>query len=223
MQEFRSSDGRPDSGTERIIFLHICCKKAMFCKLRNLLSLLVTVNPSQRPTVEKVKSHPWLMKDKDFPDDREEMILSQPDPDTAQAMEHLGFHANDIKNSLIRRKFNMSMVLYVLLHRQAGRKHGPTAQGQPINLGVTPFPSLEDHATFPLSPRRRGSEPAGQVAVVFLQSWDVWLELAGRSKRPKKCHWTCYSSVWPSEDDPHGEHALPTCHEWSCMRVLSGH
>uniref|UniRef100_A0A8C6W3P3 non-specific serine/threonine protein kinase n=1 Tax=Nannospalax galili TaxID=1026970 RepID=A0A8C6W3P3_NANGA len=136
----------------------IPCHLSKECQ--DLLRLLLTANPRRRPTLDEVGSHPWLMKDReDLPDDWEEMVPRQPDPAIMQAMKDLGFHAKDTKNSLINRKFNESMATYCLLHSQARQEHGPTSQAQPINPGVTPFPSLEDPATFNLAPRRRASEP----------------------------------------------------------------
>lgn len=132
-------------------------------ELRDLLSLLIAVNPRHRPTVNEIKSHPWLMKDKDnLIDEDELMIPSQPDPDIVRAMERLGFRRQDIKSSLIKRKMNQTMVTYCLLHSQACQRHGPTAQLHSLKPGVTPFPYLEDPVTIChlLSPRRRGSEPA---------------------------------------------------------------
>ncbi|CAH7305753.1 sperm motility kinase 2B [Phodopus roborovskii] len=131
-------------------------------ELRDLLSLLMTVNPNLRPTVAEVMAHPWLRVDvEDLPNRCEEMVPSLPDPAIVEAMEHIGFQAQDIKDSLHQRKFNQTMASYCLFQGQALQKHGCPTRAQPApNPGVTPFPSLEDPTAFPLEPRRRGSEPA---------------------------------------------------------------
>ncbi|XP_036024600.1 sperm motility kinase 2B-like [Onychomys torridus] len=129
-------------------------------ELQDLLSLLMTVNPKLRPTVDEVKTHPWLRKDTEaLPNHCEEMVPSLLDPAIVKAMEHIGFQAQDIKDSLHQRKFDQAMASYCLLQGQALQGHGCTTRAQATNPGATPFPSLEDPVAFPLAPRRRGSEP----------------------------------------------------------------
>ncbi|OBS76766.1 hypothetical protein A6R68_16783 [Neotoma lepida] len=70
-------------------------------ELRDLLSFLMTVSPRRRPTVDEVMTHPWLKKDVEaLPNACEEMVPSLPDPAILEAMEHIGFQAQDIKESL---------------------------------------------------------------------------------------------------------------------------
>uniref|UniRef100_A0A8C8W739 non-specific serine/threonine protein kinase n=1 Tax=Peromyscus maniculatus bairdii TaxID=230844 RepID=A0A8C8W739_PERMB len=129
-------------------------------ELQDLLSLLMTVNPRRRPTVDKVMTHPWLRNDTEAsPNGCEEMVPSLPDPAIVEAMKHIGFQAQDIKDSLQQRKFNQTMASYCLLKGQAIQWPSCTTLDQPVNPGVAPFPSLEDPVAFPLPPRRRSSEP----------------------------------------------------------------
>nr|XP_021499695.1 sperm motility kinase 1-like [Meriones unguiculatus] len=128
--------------------------------LQDLISLLLTVNPKLRPRVSKVMTHPWLRKDmEEFPNHCKEMIPSLPDSAIVEAMQHIGFQAQDIKESLQQRKYNQTMACYSLLQEQAQQGHGCPARARRMNPGVTPFPSLEDPAAFSLAPRRRRSEP----------------------------------------------------------------
>nr|XP_048277319.1 sperm motility kinase 2B-like [Myodes glareolus] len=130
-------------------------------ELRDLLSRLMTVNPRFRPTVTEVMTHPWLREDLEAsPNPCEEIVPSLPDPAIVEAMEYMGFQAQDIKDSLHQRKYNQTMASYCLLQEQALQGHGRTTRAQPVNPGLTPFPSLEDPAAFPIELRRRGSEPA---------------------------------------------------------------
>ncbi|XP_037065421.1 sperm motility kinase 2B-like [Peromyscus leucopus] len=129
-------------------------------ELRDLLSLLMTVNPRRRPTVDEVVTHPWLKKDMEAsPNYYEEMVPSLPDPAIVEAMKRIGFQAQDIKDSLQQRKYNQTMATYCLLKGQALQWPICTTLDQPVNPGVAPFPSLEDPVAFPLPPRRRSSEP----------------------------------------------------------------
>ncbi|KAK7806856.1 hypothetical protein U0070_026748 [Myodes glareolus] len=126
-------------------------------ELRDLLSRLMTVNPRFRPTVTEVMTHPWLREDLEAsPNPCEEIVPSLPDPAIVEAMEYMGFQAQDIKDSLHQRKYNQTMASYCLLQEQALQGHGCTTRAQPVNPGLTPFPSLEDPAAFPIELRRRG-------------------------------------------------------------------
>ncbi|KAK7806861.1 hypothetical protein U0070_026753 [Myodes glareolus] len=128
-------------------------------ELRDLLSRLMTVNPRFRPTVTEVMTHPWLREDLEAsPNPCEEIVPSLPDPAIVQAMEYMGFQAQDIKDSLRQRKYNQTMASYCLLQKQALQGHGCTTRAQPVNPGLTPFPSLEDPAAFPIELRRRGND-----------------------------------------------------------------
>ncbi|CAO2628823.1 Sperm motility kinase 2B [Lemmus lemmus] len=130
-------------------------------ELQDLLSCLMTVNPKFRPTVTEVMTHPWLREDLEAsPNHCEEMVPRLLNPSILEAMKYMGFKAQDIKDSLRQRKCNQTMATYYFLQEQALRRHGCTTQAQPVNPGVTPFPSLEDPTAFPLELRRRGSEPA---------------------------------------------------------------
>ncbi|XP_038195146.1 sperm motility kinase 2B-like [Arvicola amphibius] len=129
--------------------------------LQDLLSRLMTVNPKFRPTVTEVMTHPWLREDLEASTNQcEEMVPSLPDPAIVEAMEYMGFQAQDIKDSLRQRKYNQTMASYCLLQEQSLRRQDFTTPAQPMNPGATPFPSFEDPDAFPLELRRRGSEPA---------------------------------------------------------------
>ncbi|XP_051020315.1 sperm motility kinase 2A-like [Acomys russatus] len=130
-------------------------------ELRDLISLLLTVNPKYRPTINEVLTHPWLKKHTEgFHNHPEEMIPRLADPAVLKAMGYIGFKSQEIKNSLEKKTFNQAMACYYFLKGQILQGQGCTSKPPFLNPGVTPFPSLEDPAAFPLKPRRRGSEPA---------------------------------------------------------------
>ncbi|KAL1770189.1 sperm motility kinase 2B-like [Sigmodon hispidus] len=112
-------------------------------ELQDLLSLLMTVNPRFRPTVAEVMTHPWLRKDIEaLPNHCEEMVPSWPDPAIVEAMEYIGFQAQDIKESLRQRKFDQTMASYCLLQGQALQGHGCTIPAHPMSPGATPEDTL---------------------------------------------------------------------------------
>ncbi|XP_076782635.1 sperm motility kinase Y-like [Arvicanthis niloticus] len=129
-------------------------------ELEDLISCLLTVNPSYRPTVMDVMMHPWFKEDwKAFPNPYEELILIRPDHAIVEAMQSIGFQAKDIIESLIKRKYNCTMASYFLLQGQALQGHGCSAQAQPVSPVTAPFPTLETAAAFHLGLRRSGSAP----------------------------------------------------------------
>ncbi|XP_021485036.2 sperm motility kinase Z-like [Meriones unguiculatus] len=133
--------------------------------LRSMISLLLAVNAKQRPTVLDIMGHPWLQQAKltltihDFGD------TSYPDPKIMAAMENIGFGSQDIRKSLKHRKFNETMAAYHLLSHQACPHDGKKLQRKKMNSMLTPFPTPEDPATFPLFLRKGASEPSLQVLV----------------------------------------------------------
>ncbi|XP_218667.4 sperm motility kinase Z-like [Rattus norvegicus] len=133
--------------------------------LRSMISLLLTVNARQRPTAQDLSSHPWLQewgKTLTFHSNRD---TSFPNRDIMVAMENIGFHVQDIKESLKHKKFDETMATYLLLRVQACQNGGNYVQTKLLNPGVAPFPSAADPDTFPLPPRRRASEPSLKIVV----------------------------------------------------------
>ncbi|XP_052019044.1 sperm motility kinase 2A-like [Apodemus sylvaticus] len=127
-------------------------------ELDDLISILLSANPKHRPTVAEVMLHPWLTEDSEgFPDPCQELFHLKPDPAIIKAMGHLGFKAQEIKESLLERKYNEAMATYYFLRRQALQEFGIPTRAQPMNLLMTPFPSLHDPDSFQVG-RRRESE-----------------------------------------------------------------
>ncbi|XP_051020046.1 sperm motility kinase Z-like [Acomys russatus] len=131
--------------------------------LRSLISLLLTVNARQRPTVHDLMGHPWLQKGGKTLKMHYNRDTSYPDPRIMSAMGNIGFDIQEIRESLKHKKFNETTAAYHLLRCQARQEDGSKLQTKPMNPCVVPFPSLEDPATFPLPPRRRASEPSLQL------------------------------------------------------------
>ncbi|XP_032767306.1 sperm motility kinase 2B-like [Rattus rattus] len=129
-------------------------------ELKDMLSLLLKVNPQHRPTIPDLLTHRWLKTGSEgFPQPSEERIPLRPDPAVLRAMEQIGFKAQDVKDSLYQNKYNQMVACYHLLERQALQECDNLTRPRPMNPWMAPFPSLDNPATFPQGLRRRGSEP----------------------------------------------------------------
>ncbi|XP_052606579.1 sperm motility kinase Z-like [Peromyscus californicus insignis] len=133
--------------------------------LRSMISLLLTVNSRQRPTVRDLMGHPWLQKGEKMFTIHCNGDTSCPDLEIMAAMQNIGFDAQDIRQSLKHRKFNETMAVYYLLRYQACQDPDSNVYTKVMNPGATPFPSVEDPDMFSLPLRRRASEPSLRILV----------------------------------------------------------
>ena len=144
----------------QILSGHYSVPSGISIELDDLISILLTPNPKHRPTASEVMLHPWITEaSEEFPDLCEEQFPLRPDPAIIKAMGHIGFRAQEIKDSLLERKYNEAMATYFFLKRQALQEYDSPTRAQPMNPLMTPFPSLDDPATFQVGRRRRESEP----------------------------------------------------------------
>ncbi|XP_052020672.1 putative sperm motility kinase W [Apodemus sylvaticus] len=124
--------------------------------LENLIHQILTVAPEMRPSIEDIEEHPWILKaEVNIPTD------SYPDCDIVDRLRGMGFNANEILESLHKRKFDEKMGTYLLLQEQVrlGIETIPTGSAKPVNPCPTPPPSPA-HASSPGLPlKRRASEP----------------------------------------------------------------
>ncbi|XP_052026005.1 sperm motility kinase 2B-like [Apodemus sylvaticus] len=122
-------------------------------KLQDLVRLLLTADPKQRPTIGEVLKHPWVREDSQvFTHPCEELPTLGPDVAIIKAMGHLGFREEDIKDSLFCKKYNQAMACYSFLKQQAVKQHecDSLTRSKPMNPLRTPLPSPDDPATFNL-------------------------------------------------------------------------
>lgn len=130
-------------------------------ELQDLLRVLLSADPKHRPTITEVMMHPWITKDSQgFTDPHEELPPLRPDLAIIKAMGHLGFREEDIKGSLLERKYDQAMACYCFLKGQALHECECPTSSKPLNPPMTPFPSLDDPATFRLGLRWREKQPA---------------------------------------------------------------
>ena len=129
-------------------------------ELKDLLSLLMTVNPKYRPTVTEVMKHPWLKGHwKGLKNIHEEPFPVRPDPDIVDAMQYIGFQAKDIRESLTKEKFNEMSAAYYLLEEQALQREVRSTQAPTVSQVKAPFPSIDAGAASCLKIKRSGSAP----------------------------------------------------------------
>ncbi|EPQ17009.1 Serine/threonine-protein kinase MARK2 [Myotis brandtii] len=109
---------------------HIPC--FMSREVQKLLRKLLTVDLSQRPTLEDVMKDPWLNKGE------EEKLrpYSEPprgelDPQIIKMMQSLGFKQDNIQESVTQRKFDKAMGTYLILRVMKTKMPGHTIKVRP--------------------------------------------------------------------------------------------
>ncbi|KAL6091609.1 hypothetical protein STEG23_006084, partial [Scotinomys teguina] len=127
-------------------------------ELQDLLGLLLSMDPSFRPTAQEAIAHPWVKDTEVSQSQEEKKITSLPDQVIVQAMHFIGFKTKDIETSVAEKKFNECMASYYFLEGQALQGPSYPTLARPAFPVVAPLPSIED--PFHPPPRRRSSEPA---------------------------------------------------------------
>jgi serine/threonine protein kinase len=141
--------------------------------LRNVIVQMLTKNPSERPTVDHVVGHPWLRQGEEgSPSPAVERLPKHPDPAIVVAMRDLGYNPDDIRQSLLQRRFDEAMATYLMLRDQMCQEVTFRARIKPqVHPEIVPTPSPADPSTFAPPPRRRASAP-GLLQTFTLSSDD---------------------------------------------------
>jgi serine/threonine protein kinase len=141
--------------------------------LRNVIVQMLTKNPSERPTVDHVVGHPWLRQGEEgSPSPAVERLPKHPDPAIVVAMRDLGYNPDDIRQSLLQRRFDEAMATYLMLRDQMCQEVTFRARIKPqVRPEIVPTPSPADPSTFAPPPRRRASAP-GLLQTFTLSSDD---------------------------------------------------
>ncbi|XP_034349182.1 putative sperm motility kinase W [Arvicanthis niloticus] len=124
-------------------------------QLENLIHQLLTVAPEMRPSTERIENHPWVVKcEVDIPTE------TDPDYNIIDRLCGMGFDANEIIESLDKRKYNESMGAYLILKAQAdkGQEHAFTTSVETMDRCPTPPPSPADPSISGLPLKKRTSE-----------------------------------------------------------------
>ncbi|MBZ3881106.1 Sperm motility kinase X [Sciurus carolinensis] len=146
---------------------------------RSLIQQLLTVDPTQRPTLEQVMGHPWLSQGQDPSPTRPSQPLPQRlDPAIMTVMFDMGFDPYNTWLSLANRQFDEAMATYLLLQHQRSQGAGCPLQAKPVRRRVVQDPS----PSRPSQPLPQRLDPA-IMTVMFDMGFDpynTWLSLANR-------------------------------------------
>ncbi|XP_034360987.1 sperm motility kinase 1-like [Arvicanthis niloticus] len=133
-------------------------------ELREIIRLLLTVDPSERPALKDIMAHPWLKKEEPSSSSHsDKMDPSHLDPEIMTVMADMGFDPREVQKSFTDKLYNEPMATYSLLQCQARQQDDYTSQPEPVKPGVTPFPTLTDPTTFPCYQKRMTNPPAIRV------------------------------------------------------------
>lgn len=125
-------------------------------QLENLIHQIFTVAPEMRPSIEDVDEHPWIIKS-----EIKKPTLADPDYSIIDVLCDMGFDANEVLDSLRRKKYNESMGAYLILKAQVdkGLEHASTISTNPVDRCPTPPPSPAHPSLSGLPLKKRASEP----------------------------------------------------------------
>ncbi|VTJ66303.1 Hypothetical predicted protein [Marmota monax] len=95
---------------------------------QSLIREILTVDPTQRPTLEQVTRHPWLSQgEAASPSPSVQALPELPDPSIIATMVNMGYDPFNTWMSLAKKKYDNAMATYLLLKHQriqgAGCKH----------------------------------------------------------------------------------------------------
>ena len=125
-------------------------------QLENLIHQILTVSPEMRPSIEEIENHPWIKK-------CEFKIPTMTDPDykIIEMLCAMGYNANDILESLQKKRYDEPMGAYLSLkyHVSKGYDLGYITPAKPGDPCPPPPPSPAHPSIFGLPLRRRASEP----------------------------------------------------------------
>lgn len=75
--------------------------------------------PTQRPTIDQVMGHPWLIQGEEaIPSPPHEALIKLPDPAILKTMINMGYDHYNTWVSMANRKFNNAMAIYLILKCQ---------------------------------------------------------------------------------------------------------
>lgn len=133
-------------------------------ELRQIIRYLLTVNPTERPTLKNIMEHSWLrQRNASSSSHSHKMDPSYPDPAIMAAMAAMGFDPLDVQKSLLNKLYNEPMATYGLLQCQARQQDDYTSLPKPVQPGITPFPTLTDPTNFRCYQRRTTNNPAIRI------------------------------------------------------------
>ncbi|KAK1333702.1 hypothetical protein QTO34_006088 [Cnephaeus nilssonii] len=100
-------------------------------KGKHFLRTLLTVDPSQRPTLDEVMQHPWLNVGREELRPYSEPPGGDLDPQVLETMQSLGFEPDQIERSARERRFDRVMGTYRILKQMETRMPGLRVKVRP--------------------------------------------------------------------------------------------
>nr|KAF6346977.1 hypothetical protein mPipKuh1_011259 [Pipistrellus kuhlii] len=144
---------------KHILSGHFYIPYFMSMEVQKLLRKLLTIDPSQRPTLEDVMKDPWLNKGQEtMLRPYSELPRSDLDPQVTEMMQSLGFKQDDIQESVTQRKFDRVMGTYLILRMMKTKMPGRTVRVRPCYSPDTSSKSLSQEDGKPFDENTK--EPA---------------------------------------------------------------
>ncbi|KAF6082052.1 microtubule affinity regulating kinase 2 [Phyllostomus discolor] len=103
-------------------------------EVQDLLQKMLTIDPSQRPTLDDIMKDTWV----NMGEDEEMRPYSEPpwgdiDPQVAKIMKGMGFKKREIRESLTQKKYDRVMGTYLILRRKTTKMQGCTIKVRPCS------------------------------------------------------------------------------------------
>lgn len=87
-------------------------------ELQDLMKKLTTKDPTMRPSINEILSHPWLCHDQDTLRSSEQ-IPRDPDPNIAFAMFRMGYNIKELRDALREMKYSPAMATYLIIKKKS--------------------------------------------------------------------------------------------------------
>ncbi|XP_028384788.1 serine/threonine-protein kinase MARK2-like [Phyllostomus discolor] len=110
----------------------LCLPDFTSVEVQDLLQKMLSVDPSQRPTLDDIMKDTWV----NMGEDEEMRPYSEPpwgdiDPQVAKIMKGMGFKEQEIRESLTQSKYDRVMGTYLILRRKTTKMQGRTIKVRP--------------------------------------------------------------------------------------------
>ncbi|XP_052037669.1 sperm motility kinase X-like [Apodemus sylvaticus] len=133
-------------------------------EIQDLLKRLMAKDPTMRPSINEILTHPWLCHGQDKLRSSEE-IPRDPDPNIVFAMFQMGYNIKELRDALREQKYSPAMATYLIIKRKSiwqpqfyydggqGSSQDPTKVPNILSPSrrVTSAPSLSTITSYTLS------------------------------------------------------------------------
>ncbi|KAM5273492.1 sperm motility kinase Z-like [Ctenodactylus gundi] len=151
--------GTSEEVAMKILAGRYTCPPHLSPHLRDLIGRLLCLDPQQRPTMDQVLRHPWLLQDQD-PEPAPEPLIGPKHTAILRVMAIMRHDPQDVLDSLQRKTFDEQMATYLILQGQARQGVGFTIKVRSADPEKVPSPSRAPPALLTPLPERRVCAPA---------------------------------------------------------------